>query len=94
MDFEQLKNQFAVLSGISDCENGDLYVWFNEAQADLAMSGGMVAKEIYDVEEGGQELSLPDRFLQVVDCNGSYALTPDGKIIFDSPGQVEVYNYR
>ncbi|MCR4963293.1 MAG: hypothetical protein K6B40_05370 [Firmicutes bacterium] len=94
MNFEQLKDQFAVLSGVNDCHNGDLYVWFNEAQTDLALAGGMMATADYTVAGAGEAFALPEGFLQLADCDRAYTLTPDGKIVFASPGQARLYYYR
>lgn len=94
--FAELKAAFEGHTGVSDDVSDDLAIWFNEAQMDLTKDFGKVVKDIsgdYADVASDSEYNLPDRCFGIIQCSCDYALTPDGKIVFDEGGEIILY-YR
>lgn len=90
MEFSKLVEAFEAHTGLSGQPDAAvLAIWFNEAQADLALDLGPVKR--LDFAAGAAEYDLPADFLALIE--GSCTLTPDNKLRFAAAAPRTIY-YR
>lgn len=92
--FTDLQKAFELhINAEGEIDSGQLVIWFNEAQLDLALDCGKIVRKVMIVEPGAL-YDLPEGCLELVTVEGSdYERTLDGKIVFATGGEILLY-YR
>lgn len=94
MDFSKLTEMFESYTGTSsEIDPAQLALWLNEAQLDLSSALSVPVKYTYMNVLAGEEYELPAGCMRIVDALANYSETPDGKIVFATGGDIDIY-YR